>query len=606
MGRRLILVLVPLVLAVASLEASAQISFTASVDKNVVALGDTVVLTLTVAMSGQGQLPDPELPPLIGFDLIYEGGTSKEFSYVNGVMTTSESRRYVLAPKEEGEFVIGAATLRYGGSVYRTGPIQVRVVAASQLPEQVPTERENFFCTLAADKEEAFLGEQVNVYFRLYVRGVQLVGEPRREGPATEGFLRYDLPFTIGREIQNDLIYEVVKLPIVLFPLETGEFTITPVVLTGEMKVPLPRRSSPGVLRDFDGFFRDRYTVERYRLVTEPVTILVKPLPDEDKPPFFSGNVGSYSFEVSSKPSQLKVGEPISVTMKITGEGNIEAVNPPVISDIEDFKTYEPEITTNVVEKEPVFKGERIFEAILVPQRPGRQVIRNVAFSFFDPEKEDYVTLAKGPFEFNVLPAPVEPMRRVVAVETGPGKTEIKVVGEDIGPIFTEMGSAGRPGPVEGVGFLASLGVPPLAYAFLAAAVGKKRRLASDVAYARKQRATRDARKRLAMATRALKRGDGAVFCGEMTKAVTGFVADKFGVPSAGLTAVDVREKLTSAGAPEDLVKRVTDLLEACDYGRFAATAHTPGEMASMLDGARYVLSELQRVLGRSGVADDR
>ena len=106
------------------------------------------------------------------------------------------------------------------------------------------------------------------------------------------------------------------------------------------------------------------------------------------------------------------------------------------------------------------------------------------------------------------------------------------------------------------------------------------------------------------MATRALKRGDGPAFCGEMTKAVTGFVADKFGIPSAGLTAVDVGEKLTSAGVSDDLVERVTGLLEACDYGRFAASAHTPGEMGTMLDDARYVLSELQRVLGRSGVPD--
>jgi len=600
MVRRLVLVLLAALLVVCS-AASAQVSFTASVDKNVVAVGDTLTLTLT--MSGAAQLPEPELPPLIGFDLMYDRGTSTSVRIVNGVMTSSVSRQYVLAPKEEGEFVLGAATLRYGGSVHRTEPIQVQVVAVAQLPQQVPTEPENLFVTLAADKEEVFLGEQVNLYFRLYVRGVQLVGEPRREGPITEGFLRHDLPVTRSRDLQNGLVYEVGEIPIVLFPLETGELTISPVTLTGEIRVPLPRRRSRGVFRDFDDFFADRYTAQPYRLVTDPVTIHVKPLPDEDRPPSFSGNVGYYSLDVSAKPSQLKVGEPISVTMRIAGKGNVEAVSPPVISDIENFKTYEPEITTNVVEKEPVFKGERIFEAILVPQRPGRQVIQNVAFSFFDPEKEDYVTLAKGPFEFNVLPAPVEPMRRVVAVDTGPGKSEIRVVGEDIRPIFTEMGRTGRPEPVAGAGFIVPLGVPPLAYAMLALALARKRKLASDVAYARKQRATRDARKRLAMATKALKRGDGTAFCGEMTKAVTGFVADKFGIPSAGLTAVDVRERLESAGVPEDLVKRVTGLLEACDYGRFAASAHTPGEMASILDGARYVLSELQRVLGRSGVA---
>ncbi|MCK5558191.1 MAG: hypothetical protein KAJ01_07430, partial [Candidatus Hydrogenedentes bacterium] len=100
----------------------------------------------------------------------------------------------------------------------------------------------------------------------------------------------------------------------------------------------------------------------------------------------------------------------------------------------------------------------------------------------------------------------------------------------------------------------------------------------------------------------ALKQGEGVGFCGEVTKAITGFVADKTGMPPAGLTAGDVREKLDSAGVSEDLVKRVTNLLEACDYGRFAASAHKLEEMKSILDSAKYVLSELQKVLSRSAV----
>jgi hypothetical protein len=461
------------------------------------------------------------------------------------------------------------------------------------------------FTTLSADKDEAFLGEQVNLYLRLYFRQVQLVGEPKLEGPDTDAFVRYDLPSRQFRTRRDRFIYEVAELPVVLFPLKTGEIKIPPVVITGQVRVQAPRRGRtvPRGFDDFfsDDFFFDRYTVKQYRVTTDPVTILVKPLPEGDKPEDFTGNVGSYSLEAYAKPSQVRVGEPITVTMRVTGSGNLEAVNAPVLSDIEHFKTYEPEITTDIVGKEPIFTGQRSFETILVPQRSGGQVIRNVKFNFFDPEKEQYVTLAKGSFEFDVLPAPVEPMRRVVEVETGSGKTEIRVVGEDIGPIFTEIKRAGNVEPPGTIAFSVSLAVPPLAYAMLLALVTRKRRLASDVAYARKQRATRDARRRLAAATRALNRGEGASFYGEVTKAMTGFVADKTGMPRAGLTAGDVREKLESAGVCGDLVNRVTSILEACDYWRFAASAHKPEEMKSMLDSAKYVLSELQKVLGRPG-----
>jgi len=606
MARRFATLGLLVVSALLCANAAAQITFTASVDKNVVAVGDTIVLTLT--MAGAPQFPDPELPPLIGFDLLHDRGTRISSTFVNGVMTSSVARQYTLAPREKGNFVIGAATLRYDGTVYRTEPIQVQVVTATELPQEVPTQAENLFATLSADKGEAFLGEQVNLYLRLYFRQVGLVGEPSIEGPDTDAFVRYDLPTRRFRTKQDRFIYEVAELPVVLFPLKTGEIKIPAVVITGQVRVQARRRSRtlPRGFDDFfsDDFFFDRYTVKQYRVSTDPVTILVKPLPKNNKPDDFAGNVGSYSLETYAKPSQVKVGEPITVTMRVAGSGNLEALNAPVLSDIDNFKTYEPEITTDIVAKEPVFMGQRTFEMILVPQRPGRQVIRNVKFNFFDPEKEKYVTLAKGSFEFDVLPAPVEPMRRVVQVETGSGKTEIKVVGEDIAPIFSTARRAANVEPVGGIAFSVSLAAPALAYAALLAAVARKRRLASDVAYARKQRATRDARRRLAAATRALKRGEGAGFYGEVAKAITGFVADKTGMPPAGLTAGDVREKLDSAGVPDDLLNRVASILEACDYWRFAASAHKPPEMKSMLDSAKYVLSELQKVLGRPSARD--
>ncbi len=440
-------------------EAHAEIGFTASVDKNVVALGDTLVLTLTITISGQGRLPEPELPPLIGFDILSDQSTSTSFRMINGVISSSKSRQYVLAPTEEGEFVINSATLRYGAEIYRTDPIRIQVVGSSELPERVPTRPENLFATLTPDKTEVFLGEQVNLCLRLYRRGVELVSEPRIEGPVTEGFIKHDIPARSFRTSQHGLIYEVAELPKVLFPIKTGELTIPAVTLTGDARVP-SRRRSPSGYPDFDDFFFDRFTVRPYNLSTDPVTIAVKPLPDKGRPEQFSGNVGSYSIEVQTKPSRLKVGEPISVTMKVAGEGNIEAVNCPILSGIEQFKTYGPEVTTSILDREPVFRGERAFEAILVPQHSGRQVVERVEFCFFDPDKKTYVILREGPFEFEVLPAPVEPTRRVVAVETAPGKSEIKVVGEDIGPIFTELGDSGGAEPVAGVPFAVSVVTP--------------------------------------------------------------------------------------------------------------------------------------------------
>src|SRR6185312_3796296 len=80
---------------------------------------------------------------------------------------------------------------------------------------------------------------------------------------------------------------------------------------------------------------------ERRTIRSEPVTLDVKPLPPK-APPQFSGAIGNFTMTTEAKPTTLQVGDPITVTSTITGRGNFDRVNAPVLEDERGWHKYPP------------------------------------------------------------------------------------------------------------------------------------------------------------------------------------------------------------------------------------------------------------------------
>ena len=80
-------------------------TITASVDKTEVGLGDPITLKITLVGKG-GNLPEPKLPDLSGFD-VYSSGRSQNISIVSGAFSSTLDLSYILVPKKVGEMIIG-------------------------------------------------------------------------------------------------------------------------------------------------------------------------------------------------------------------------------------------------------------------------------------------------------------------------------------------------------------------------------------------------------------------------------------------------------------------------------------------------------------------
>ena len=154
--------------------------------------------------------------------------------------------------------------------------------------------------------------------------------------------------------------------------LRAGTLKLAPVLRVGVLK-----RSQTS---DGPSWIRTARDVQ-----VRPLSIEIRPLPREDRPPDFSGAVGQFEFDASVTPTNIAVGDLITVRTRVRGSGCLESVSPPRIAASEHFKIYDPREVT------PPGAPERVFEQMLIPQSTNAAAVPAVAFSYFDPQHSNGV-----------------------------------------------------------------------------------------------------------------------------------------------------------------------------------------------------------------------
>lgn len=593
---------------------SAEVSFQASVDKDVISrIGDRLIYTLTVTGAAEGE---PELPPLKDFQIV-RTTTSSQILVINGEATSSQSWNYVLVPtlaEEEKEILIPSAHLRSGGKTYASNALRVKIVkAAAPAPEPArpaapapsadrgrPSADRPLFIETSVDKKEVFEGEQVTLAFRLFSYGLQLANI-QYAAPPTVGFLEESVSGQKNYEQERDGVpYVVNELKSAIFPLRAGELTVGSAELKGDVLV-AARRGGRSMIDDFfaDDFFSPfAYERRPFSLRSDPITVTVKPLPAEGRPADFSGAVGRFTMTAEASPRRVKAGEPITLTVRIAGEGNLDTARTAVFRPGEEFKTYSPEVETRKKAEGDRIGGEKVFKQVVIPLKEGAQAIPPVEFSWFDPAAAAYRSEKSAPIAITVDPAPAEgPAVLVEAAKAQGNKTGIALLQKDILYIKDASGGLVRSRrPFYGSAWYWAAHLLPLLVILATARIQSRReRLRSDRVYARKVRASRAARGRFREAARFLRAGETAKFYGAAHRALVCYLGDKLGLPSGAIDFESVAAKLKPAGAPPDLLADLQEAFNACDCARYAPSASAEG-MAGFLEKAEGIVDRLERM----------
>jgi len=366
------------------------------------------------------------------------------------------------------------------------------------------------------------------------------------------------------------VIYQVGELKrSYLFAQQTGKLEIKPLEL--ECVVRTQSHRAP---RDiFEQFFGGGYEDVLIKAKSKTVIIDISALPKSSQPEGFSGAVGDFSFKAHLSKDKVKANDAVNLTITISGKGNIKLLDPLKINFPEDFETYDPKISEKITAGANDVSGSKTFDYLIIPRHEGDYKIEPINFSFYDPSKNKYITLPSPQFNLHVEKGDAEPASPVTF--NPKSKEDVKILGNDIRYIktnnveFTSVNSYFFGSLIFYVGMITPF------FAFIGFLLIRKKHIAqnSDVIAVKSRKATKMAKKRLALAEQYLKSNDKELFYSEVFKALFGYISDKFNIPLADLNKDNITAILKSKNVSDITFKQLIEIIDKCEYARYAPSA---------------------------------
>jgi hypothetical protein len=581
----------------ASLSAQSDIEVVVSTSRDTVGLDEHVILEVRVVGKSQN-LPDPRMPTISTFE-VYSQGRSSNISIVNGQVSATVTHRYMFLPAKPGTFPISGIAVVHNNHRYEGNAVEITVTntgsTASPGLEDSSVDskggQRDYFMEAVVDNTRPYVNEQITLTLKIYF-AIQVYGSPELSEPTTTGFwteiLGNKAPYYQKIKGRN---YKVIVRKYALFPTQTGKLTIGRAAI-GATVASRTRKRDPF---DMFGMFGRG---EGIRMYSKALEIRVRALPVEGRPRDFTGNIGKFSISASANRTQVEVNQPVSVTYRIKGTGNIKSVAEPTLPELDDFRVYSASSNENISKLDDKIGGTKVFEEVFIPKRPGQLTIPAVTFNYFDPKAEKYrvvstktITLRvhkpEGYAEGSGIPYAAPNMT------IGSGASDIRYIKEDLGDL-KPIGELILFNPV----YFAVNSLPVL---FLAGAVAmrrRRRRLAADIGYARSHSALRLARKRLAKAKSIASVETSVAFYSELSRALISYVADRLNVSPYGLTSDLLAGYLSERSTDEKLINDTARFLHECDFARFAPgdssqekinrALHDAEEIIVMIEGINF------------------
>jgi hypothetical protein len=395
-------------------------SIDAVIEPAQIALGESAKLTIQTTGSGSISLTLPVVSGL-EFRVI---GQYHQYQSINGATFESTSTIIRVTPEEAGVFTIPGPTPKSAPLVLRVNPSNGAGVSpnAGPAPGLSPlypggvtsadgirlTPDGSTFLRLEVPKHEIYVGESVPVAIQIGMRDGFAISNSL---PTLNGsdFTLNNLSLQPERspKVIDGKHYTLFTWRSVMAAVKPGKYSVN---FTAPVTVRIrtqPRGDS--LLDDLlgDPFMQNVFgsTVQKNITVTSPDTAFtVLPLPTEGRPPDFGGAVGSFKIATDVSSAKTTAGDPLTLRMHVSGVGNFDRVQSPMLSGSAEWKTYEPK--ANFKPSEPSgYRGEKNFEQPLIATQAGTATIPALTFNYFDPGTHQYETARSSPLSVTVSPA---------------------------------------------------------------------------------------------------------------------------------------------------------------------------------------------------------
>ncbi len=587
-----------------------------NVESRDVYVGESFLMQITVDGTDDAVLPD--FSSMKEFTVEYTGGSnnsSQSISIINGKVQRTVKKGFVftyrLTPKLAGRLVIPSLDVNVAGTIFKTNPITISV--------KKPEETEDFKLRIRLSRDTCYTGEPVVLSVTWYLnRDVESfsITAPILENEAFD----FDTPeakidpskkyFRIpigngeviaekGKGILDGEQYVTLTFSIALIPREPGTFLIPEFIVACESGTGVRNR------RDFfDDFFSNSYSgrwrgsLKKYVVPSNSLSLRVKELPVEGRPEGFTGQVGEIKIEAKADPSDVNVGDPITLSIILQGPDFLGRVDLPSLATqkgiSEDFKIPDDRADGKIEGK------KKIFTQTLRARHDGVTEIPPIRIAYFDTKKEKYMVAESDPIALNVRETKVITASDAEGAEAGVSGSPLEQWKEGIaynyeGSDLILSEEAGIETISGNFRMLMLLLLPPVFFAAVAVARNLLSRRASDP----RGRKAKGALKRLHKSLSEILQGkdiSGEIFNGKAMDRYKAYLGDKLHRSGVALTAEEVDRLLSEHGIDIEVKQLVRDTMETCEHGAYAGGSAATGRK-ELVEMIRISAARLDRIL---------
>ena len=567
-----------------ALSTSAEISVTTIFNPPRIALGDKAQYILEIKETDTSRQPEIEsvtslpIPQSGGLDLTNgRTSTSQQTSIINGAREYSVTQQLIIdadAPRI-GTFTLPTYVFQYKGQTLRAPAATLQVV--ERAADAGPTTDELIF--LKADTpDQLYIGQTTTLQLKLYIATNVRLSSLSSFDRSADGFTISELPGSQETsEIVNGRSYRVLNSTLSITPIQTGpqdlnfQCTVS-ASLPGQnnrSRDPLGGRGFGSSL--FDDFFTRS---ERLNLKTKPKTVEVLALPTNDEPASFTGAIGDFAMQVYTDRNQTKEGEPIMLSVEISGSGNFDRINGPTIPETAQWRSYEPESNFQSRSGGSALLGTKRFDYVMIPKQAGTLEIPEIRFAYFEPETQRYTQLSSPAIEIEVSPSdrPAAPPGKITQTAPPPSMEILPLQQEltveealltlDYLPSSSHQTSHWNNPRFWSINALIAVG-----FVTIGLVLRRKRRLKEDLTYADQQSAKRELRTTKAAAQQAKVADD---FYAQAQNAIRLAVTYRSGENHRTANIDTLCAAMLKTGLSEQAISQTSRLFATADALRFA------------------------------------
>ena len=563
---------------------SQDITVSADVTPKIISLNETATLRVTVSANQQlGNIAPPKLSALPEFNVSY-GASSSQYNLTGNQISVSVTWTYVLKPKKVGQFTVSQIQISHGNKTYTPDPISIKVLPKSTQPPQSESTRDTFTDAFSSsthkveasvDNPRPYVNEQIIYTFRyLYTARIPSFNSPKYTPPSLRQFWTTELERKRAqRQVIDGTLYWIEEIQVGLFPIIAGRVTIEPAKLSLPLSTGRGRPQASNVL------------------ITNPVEVDIRPLPQAGKPTNFVGTVGQYRIHAQTDRQTIEAGDGFTLRVQVSGTGNIKTVPAPTVPTLQNMAIYDPQITDAIGVVDSKIRGSRTYEYVIIPSKEGDWTIPAIDYPYFDPQTENYQVARTVPVTINVLP---NPNGTVGITPSHTTQSDIHLLKQDIRYIKPDSLklSDQHLQPYKRISFWVVQTLPIAVVLFIW--FYRQRQAKRDPKQLREQYAAKNA---LQIIESAKERptAEPTAFYGTLANGLYQYIGDIFDISPGGLNPELVRQRCEEAGFPESATAEIVDTLTQCDYVRFAPVAANPTDMEDALNRARASINEIER-----------